>query len=220
MAPLNCMRRCHLIAFLMLFSAPRTAYPCSTVVVVSRTGPNFSVIVENDGKPIQGIQVKIGTQYSDITDQSGTVRFRHIPPGSYDVRATNAAGYGSDLAIEVRKGERSTKPLQAQWPPDLLFSAPSMEGRISLPPQLTPRTIHLELLEASSGRVLNSLDADETGAFRFPSLASGLYLLLASWDAPKMTQMIPVKVDPDKATRALDIHFIMTSCGLMYDHSQ
>jgi len=128
MASLNCMRRRHLIAFLMLFSAPRTAYPCSTVVVVSRTGPNFSVIVENDGKPIQGIQVKIGTQYSDITDQSGTVRFRHIPPGSYDVRATNAAGYGSDLAIEVRKAsnhqpiEHDQHKLKALTDPHLWFA--------------------------------------------------------------------------------------------------
>jgi hypothetical protein len=70
---------------------------CTIVYPGIQVGPNFRVRVEDQGRPVKGLQVEIGNSRGSSdrvvteTDQNGFALFRGVRPGSYHLSAGHDA---------------------------------------------------------------------------------------------------------------------------------
>ncbi len=173
-------------------------------------GPNFRVAVNNQGKPVQGLQLEASGlagagSWRAVTDTKGFAYFRDVAPGAYFVSADHNAGFGDGVGLQVTANGPSNVSVAFQWPGDPTINARSLRGTLHMAggsAEAQPR-LNLELQEGMTGRVLKSTITSEKGDFDFGDAAPGLYFVRIA--DPK--QAVPVAVDPGAASEAIQLQF-------------
>jgi len=191
---------------------------CTVVYPVFEVGPNFRVRVEDNGRPVEGLRVKIeGDRRSGITatvtDKNGLALFRGVGSGSYHVSAGHDAGVSDSADLDVRRNGPNNITVPLRWPNTTPVLVRSLKGKIRepdyLPGQLQP-TFSVDLMEGISGRKLKSLRTTPSGEFDFESVTPGRYSL----SLPSV--LVAVVVDDRAPTDHLDLDLGWTSCGMWY----
>jgi len=202
------------MAALLAVLAAWPGLPCSMTFRTEVVGPNFRVQAKDRGRPVEGIPIKLHigmvVKYQAITDKNGIARFHNLPPGSYFLIAGPEPGFADAANLQVKPAESSERTIPVHWPNATPLVTASLKGTLDLWYQQTSLT--LELIEPLSGRILKSVETDESGSFDFPGIAPGLYLLSVT----PPNGLIPVDVEPGAATASLDLDLGFSSCGLQY----
>jgi len=181
-----------------------TAFPagaCSAVACLSggdEMRPGFAVKLTHDGQPLAGVHVDVVTQagnekqFSDVTGPDGTVYVTNLPAGEFWL---NAEYFGVSAAyqcfhIENHPSRKAKKRLTFDWGDyapatrqvagKLIDSQPGQGGtplwnmthRVDTP----IRGAAMNLKNALTG-VVYSGTSDDTGAFSFPTIPNGTYVL-------------------------------------------
>jgi len=207
-------------------------WPCSVVSIVVKTAPDFDVKVEDRGKPVQDLRVKIeregGASITAMTDRNGIADFRNVPTGSYQVTVGTDAGMADAGGIDVKPGGPKRITLPRQWPVRSPIAVRSLRGVLHTPNYFLALSgkakLALDLADARSGHRLGSVEASEQGEFSFDGVAPGLYFLTLKWMVPMglphayqtETGEIAVEVDPNSSKEGLDLDLGWTSCGMWY----
>lgn len=200
-----------------LFLMAGRSVGCTVVYPTVSVGPNFQVRVADRGRPVQGLQVALygkSAKLRAVSDKTGTVVFRNVPPGAYNLSADHDAGFSDGAEIEVHRAESSEVTVPLRWPNHPSMVAASLKGSLHLPDSLPGQpqpSISMELLEAISGRTLMSAKTDRDGAFDFPGVGRGLYFL----SLKPVGGLMAMAVEPN-APDLFDIDLGETSCGLQY----
>jgi len=203
---------------------------CTVIFPVVKVGPNFRVRVEDNGRPVKGLRVEIGSSQGGgksvvTTDKNGFALFHGVRPGSYHLSADHDTGIPDGAELEVKLDGPTDVTVSLKWPSIGSVFVRSLKGTIRgpdyLPGQPQPR-LSLELLDGSSGRRLKTLQTNDNGEFNFESAAPGLYFLnlkpsgLRDWAGEQITGLIVVFVDRDAPADHLDLDLAWSSCGLSY----
>jgi hypothetical protein len=199
-------------------------WACTFFYTSVLVGPNFRVRVEDRGRPVEGLRLEIAGNQA-VTDKNGFAFFRGVPPGSYVVSADLDAGVAAGAALNVKLDGPTDVVVPMKWPNIAPALVRSLKGTICgpdyLPGPSQPR-FSLDLLEAISGRRLQSSQTTDRGEFNFESDAPGLYFLrlnpsgLKGGSSEQITGLIAVAVDHSAPTDHLDLDLGWTSCGLWY----
>jgi Carboxypeptidase regulatory-like domain len=186
-------------------------------------GPDFRVRVEDRGRPVEGLRLKI-TGGQAVTDKNGIASFRGVPSGSNLVSADLDTGIAG-VALDVKPDGPTDLVVPMKWPNVAPAVVRSLQGTIRGPDYLhrmSQPQLSLDLLDAISGKLLKSLQTTDSGEFNFESDAPGLYFLrlnpsgLRGGSGEEITGLIAVAVDHFPPTDHLDLDFGWTSCGLWY----
>lgn len=198
---------------------------CTLIYPRVQVGSNFRVKVEDDGRPVKGLRVEIGSYPGGngaVTDHNGSVLFRDVRPGSYHLSVDQTAGIPDGVELEVKLDGPKEVTVPLKWPSVRVRSLKGMiRGPDYLPGLRQPR-LSLDLLDGRSGRRLENLRTTERGEFDFESAAPGLYFLslkpsgLRGWPGEPLTGRVAVTVDPGAPADHLDVDLGWTSCGLWY----
>jgi protocatechuate 3,4-dioxygenase beta subunit len=179
---------------------------CTIVYPTFQVGTDFLVAVEDHGRPVKGLRVRIGGETSAETDENGFATFRKIKPGPYFLTADHDAGMLNGVNVEVKPGSPSNVIVRLQWPGSAPIPVRSMKGTIR-----SHSRSSLELLEAKSGRLLKSMETGNNGEFNFEGVRPGLYFLRLI-----PSGLIAVTIDQAAPSDHLDLDLGWTSCGLWY----
>ncbi len=185
--------------------------------------PNFTVRVEDRGRPVKGLRVQI-KGYEVVTDENGRAHFRDVQPGSSLLTAGQDKWDGSGASLHVTADGPTDVTVPLQWPGITPVSVRSLMGAIHgpdfLPGQPHPK-LSLDLLEARSGRKLKSLQANDRGEFDFENAAPGMYFInlnpsgLIGWSGEQIAGQIVADVSP--SATALAIRLILdTASNVLY----
>lgn len=186
-------------------------------------GPDFRVRVEDRGRPVEGLRLKI-TGSQAVTDKNGIASFLGVPPGPYLVSKDLDTGMAG-VPLNVKLDGAADIVLPMKWPNIAPVVVRSLEGMIRGPGYLPGETqpkLSLDLLEAISGKLLKNLQTTDSGEFNFESDGPGIYFLrlnpsgLTGGSSEEMTGLIAVAVDHSAPTDHLDLDLGWTSCGLWY----
>ncbi len=160
--------------------------------------PGFAVKLTHDGHPLAGVLIDVitqagnGKQFSDVTGSDGTVYVTNLPAGEFWL---NAEYFGVSAAhqcfhIENHPSRKAKKSLTVEWGDyapatrqvagRLIDSQPgeggtplwNMTHRVDVP----IRDAAMQLKNALTG-VVYSATSDDTGAFSFPNISNGTYVL-------------------------------------------
>ena len=152
----------------------------------------------HDGHPLAGVLIDVitqagnGKQFSDVTGSDGTVYVTNLPAGEFWL---NAEYFGVSAAhqcfhIENHPSRKAKKSLTVEWGDyapatrqvagRLIDSQPgeggtplwNMTHRVDVP----IRDAAMQLKNALTG-VVYSATSDDTGAFSFPNISNGTYVL-------------------------------------------
>jgi hypothetical protein len=186
-------------------------------------GPDFQVRVENRGRPVEGLRLKI-TGSQAVTDKNGIASFRGVPSGPNLVTADHDIGVAG-VPLDVKLDGPAGVVLPMKWPNVTPVVVLSLKGTIRGPDYLHRKSqpkLSLDLLDAISGKLLKSLQTTDSGEFDFESDSPGIYFLrlnpsgLRGWSGDEITGLIAVAVDHGTLADHMEVAFVWTSCGLDY----
>jgi hypothetical protein len=210
-----------------IFATIAEGSACTIIYPAFTTGPSFQVRVDDRGRPVQDLRIKLsGDNYTKIakTGKDGVARFRNIPPGGYSI-GTEFDGNGTDATITVTAAGPAETTVPLGWPSSAPLSVQTLKGIFRWPAVGTDqdlRTLQVEILDARTGRPLKSTRTTEAGAFNLETPRPGLYLLrVTPADGPMeggtpIAGIVPVEVEQRAASRELELDFTVTSCGVWY----
>ncbi len=190
-------------------------------------GPAFSVRVEDRGRPVAGLPIRLrgdGFTKTAETRGDGTARFENIPPGTYEAGALMDAGIFLGLPIQVTPNGPTRTTIPLTWPGLPPLAAQVLKGSLRWPnlgPD-QPSKLQVELLDARTGRPERSAVTTGDGAFDLGKAAPGLYFLRVtssgpvSEDGARAAGIVPIEVDPKAAALEMELEFSWTSCGMVY----
>lgn len=201
---------------------------CIVVVPTYPAGPTFRVRVEDQGRPVRGLRVKLnGNRLSKAADtgEDGFAQFRNIPPGAYDVSAAIDAGMGDAASIDVTATGPKSTLVPLAWPNRSPLLVTALQGILRWPAvQGDPQesSIQIELLDARTGSRIRTIQSAGNGAFDLGRAKPGLYVLrlsrtdLAMGRVERLSGNILIAVDPLAPQSELDLEIGWSSCGMHY----
>jgi hypothetical protein len=208
-----------------------TACACVVEPVVKDVGVSFSVKIQHDAKPIEGIRVVLsdgkGELLSDVTGNDGVARFSSLPEGWLTL---SVQSNDSSMQMHVQREIPEDRIVDIEWPMARLFMAQRVAGQLrsGLYVQEVPRSqplkyISVSLTNAVTGKLVATLKTDGNGNFAFPVVPPGYYFVHVEAKKGQTTSWMPergnifVEVGPSgnhgASLGVLYTH--MTSCGLM-----
>lgn len=215
--------------FLVAIFATVTGGAACTIVYPSLpAGPSFQVRVEDRGRPVYGLRIKLkGSNFTKSTEtgQNGTAHFRNIPPGAYQIGAEFYGGIPDGAIINVTAEGPKNTTIPLAWPSRHPLSVQALKGILRWPtvqPDQQLSKLQVELLDARTGRSQKSTQTTDGGAFNLGTPTPGLYFLrvtptdLASEGGNRIAGDIPIEVDQHAAQLELELDFGWTSCGVTY----
>lgn len=206
-------------ALLTLAGSGRMAEACKYVLPVHRTGPNFRVVVEDRGSPVEGVTIELSPGlFRAVTDNQGVAYFRKVPPGRYWIAPNPHTALQSRAELDVGTEMAGHPDVRIKWPAGEVRRARAMKGNIHVPDYIGDRTWRflLELREARTGRVLRTATIACSSAFDFPGVTAGLYFLRLYSTGFRYDGQTAVEVHPGAPKPAFDIYTQWTSCGMFF----
>jgi hypothetical protein len=190
-------------------------------------GPDFQVRVEDRGRPVERLRLKITGSHA-VTDKNGNASFRGVPSGPNLVSADLDIGVAG-VPLNVKLDGPAGVVLPMKWPNVTPVVVLSLKGTIRGPDYLRRKSqpkLSLDLLDAISGKLLKSLQTTDSGEFDFESDSPGIYFLrlnpsgLRGWSGDEIAGLIAVAVEHFAPTDHLDLDLRWTSCGLWYSDAR
>jgi hypothetical protein len=195
---------------------------CTIFYPTVQAGPKFRVRVEDRGRPIKGLRLKIADREA-VTQADGVAVFSGMKSGLFLLTVGHDAGIPDGVNLDIQTQGPSDITVPLKWPVIAPVPVRSMKGIMQSPwslPGPSQPLLSLDLLEGISGSVIENQHSDGTGRFNFINVAPGLYFLRVNPTRLKGGQqiegMIAVAVDPSAPADSLDLELGWTSCGLGY----
>ena len=213
---------------LAVFAALSPGAACTIVSPVLPAGPSFQVRVEDQGRPVKGLRIKLKGDHRTqavTTSEHGTAHFQNIPPGTYQIGAEVAEGIPSGATINVTANGPKHATIPLEWPNQRPLPVQTLKGILRWPsvqPDQQLLVLQVELLDARTGRMQKRTQTTRDGAFDLGTPAPGLHFLrvtptgLAPQGGTRETGIIPVELDQQAEQLDLDLELGSTSCGFQY----
>lgn len=201
---------------------------CTVVSPVLPAGSSFQVRVEDHGRPVSGVRVKLqGENWTKVTGTSerGIVRFANVPPGQYTISDEAGAGISDPVSIEVMASGPSNATIPLGWSEHRRLAVQALRGKLRWPtfrPGEPLAALRVELWDERTGRTLQTSRTRADGAFHLATPPPGPYVLRVTPEGRSAeaghrdAASIPLAVDPRAAQPELDLEFGWTSCGVSY----
>lgn len=154
------------------------------------------------------------------TDEGGYASFRDIPVGTYWLSTDPDLPENDWVQLKVTPlGPRSLKT-DLRWPPRKPLATRTLSGTLRTAyyyPNFKEIPMALDLVEFSSGRVIETAYTDDQGHFQFDDAnAPGLYEVKIQHDQNYDSGDIFVEKSPSATPVTLDLNLSWTDCGISY----
>ena len=184
----------------LVWCIPLPAMACSLAACVDRgveTERNFAVTIQHQGKPLQGVSIKVTApdstiKFSGVTTSKGLVEVAGLVPGDYWLDASflgiNAAYFC--FHVSERPSHRAKRRVQYDWG-DLAPATRQVAGRLvdSQPGKgESPiwNLVHRVNVPIAGAKLtlqnpmtdeIHSAFSDQSGSFAFDQISAGVYVL-------------------------------------------
>lgn len=190
-----------------------SAGACTIFYGTVHVGPDFRVRVQDQGRPVKGLRLKIAGQEA-VTDRDGFASLRNVGPGTYFAGVDHDDGIADGVYLNVSAHGPAGVIVPLKWPVHPPVPVRSLQGTLrlfGLFPGSPQDENEIGLLQGLSGRLLKTTRSTARGEFQFANVAPGLYFLRVGTSG-----LIAVAVDPGAEAGHLDIEIGFSSCGMWY----
>lgn len=205
---------------LLLVVGAVSALACTIVYPVHQAGPSFRIAVAPAGslpRPLRVTLIREGASpISAPVGDNGIASFRRVPNGDYQIHWDDGTGLEMQGGLNI-SSSRPTNQLYKLEPYQAPIRAVSLKGSLGLnayPPGSTQPPFALALQRNGDGPVLLRSNTNASGAFEFPDLPAGLYLLSVHSPETGLRGRIKLNLDPRASFATLNLLLASTSCGL------
>lgn len=195
---------------------------CQVYFRYEEVGPDFGVQVTNQGKPVDGLLLRLepeegGPSDSVRTGPDGLATFRDVRRGAFTIRAEHDGGGFAVLHVRVNVKAEGLAQLRIEWSNVRALAVRSLAGSFRAYPSLAEQAT-LSLRDAVTGRPIASTQLDRERRFAFDGVPEGLYFvdLVARHDAWPAAFTMAVAVKREARAERLDLSLMWSSCGIQY----